>query len=300
MELPKSVSDIHKEYKELLQKMAVVSKQYEESMSLLEEKQKAWAIMEDKMEKNAATVKNKIRLEVGGKVFTTTKSVLLRLENTYFHAMLSSGKWKPDEDGVYFIDRSPKHFDRILEYLRTGEFSIAGLDAAAIEKLQNDLDYYQLASPNELQLQSIPNKGSLCWNPSLCGRCIALVNNNKIAVSIFEGYGDTDICVSSPSLCDRYTVLYTSHSSDGRLRVGFATWVPHHTDYYFYTVNDILTDRQELSTSGSRIECIYDRQQHTISFAINGHHCEVTYTDVHGDLYPAATLFTVGTALELL
>ena len=46
--------------------------------------------------------------------------------------------------GVYFIDRNPKYFDRILDYLRTGEFVWKGLDELGREKLEKDLDYYQI------------------------------------------------------------------------------------------------------------------------------------------------------------
>jgi hypothetical protein len=65
--------------------------------------------------------------------------------------MLSSGKWQPDEDGVYFIDRNPKHFDRILDYLRTGELTFEGLDDFAIRKLEKDLDYYMITLPKDMK-----------------------------------------------------------------------------------------------------------------------------------------------------
>src|SRR5437868_5805630 len=47
-------------------------------------------------------------------------------------------------EGVYFIDRNPKHFDRILDFLRTGKLSTSGLKPHHREKLMEDLDYYQI------------------------------------------------------------------------------------------------------------------------------------------------------------
>ena len=41
----------------------------------------------------------KIKLDVGGKIFATSKETLLRWPNTYFHGLLVSGNWKPDGDG---------------------------------------------------------------------------------------------------------------------------------------------------------------------------------------------------------
>ena len=55
-----------------------------------------------------------IKLNVGGKLFTTTRSTLTRngCEENYFF------KCK-DGDDVMFIDRSPVYFEIILDYLRT-------------------------------------------------------------------------------------------------------------------------------------------------------------------------------------
>jgi hypothetical protein len=138
---PTKAVDIRNSYNTFLENL---TKQIDERLVYLEEKEKEWEKLEAQMEKNAAIAKNKIRLEVGGTIFTTSKSVLLRLENTYFHAMLASGKWQPDEDGVYFIDRDPTHFGRIVEYMRTGELSFDGLDDESIKKLESDLDYFQI------------------------------------------------------------------------------------------------------------------------------------------------------------
>jgi hypothetical protein len=51
------------------------------------------------MEEHAAKAKTKIVLDVGGKKFAASKSTLLTFPGSYFWAMLSSGKWLPDEDG---------------------------------------------------------------------------------------------------------------------------------------------------------------------------------------------------------
>jgi hypothetical protein len=38
------------------------------------------------------------------------------------------GEWLPDEKGEYFIDRSNEGFERILDYLSTGELLLKGLN----------------------------------------------------------------------------------------------------------------------------------------------------------------------------
>ena len=51
---------------------------------------------------------------------------------------------QPEEDGAYFIDRSHKYFEVILEYLRTGKLSISHLNREQKDNLQHELDYYQI------------------------------------------------------------------------------------------------------------------------------------------------------------
>ena len=80
-----------------------VAAKIEERLKLLEEKEQKLAALEKRMEENAANVKQKVKLDVGGRIFATSKSSLLRFENSFFHAMISSGKWKPDEDGTLLL-----------------------------------------------------------------------------------------------------------------------------------------------------------------------------------------------------
>jgi hypothetical protein len=64
--------------------------------------------------------------------------------------------------GVYFVDRNPNHFDRILDYLRTGRFTFEGLDSIEKTKLKSDLDYYQIDLPEEVKFV-FPESKILTW-----------------------------------------------------------------------------------------------------------------------------------------
>ena len=59
----------------------------------------------------AAPSNNLIRVNVGGKVFTTRRSTFENAEGTYFEGLVSD-RWEvdKDEEGNIFIDRDPKHF----------------------------------------------------------------------------------------------------------------------------------------------------------------------------------------------
>ena len=60
-----------------------------------------------------------VRLNVGGEFFATTMDTLSKA--AYFNPFLSGRiQHGEDEGGALFIDRSPKLFAYILQYLRTG------------------------------------------------------------------------------------------------------------------------------------------------------------------------------------
>jgi hypothetical protein len=145
----------------------------------LEKKEKAMEEAEKKAEENAAKLKDRVKLDIGGKIFSTTKQTLLRIPNSFFHALICSEKWKPDENGlcsiffvvfflfsrthfplftlnertgVFFIDRDPKHFDRILNFLRDGELDFTDLQDYGRNKLIKDLDFYQIPIPPQFKV----------------------------------------------------------------------------------------------------------------------------------------------------
>ena len=68
-----------------------------------------------------------IKICVGGKDFKTTRGTLMSDQNSMLAKMLEGdllGRLTAARDpdtGGYFIDRSPKYFESILNFLRTGE-----------------------------------------------------------------------------------------------------------------------------------------------------------------------------------
>eukprot|EP01006_Ploeotia_vitrea_P021091 TRINITY_DN53427_c0_g1_i1.p1 TRINITY_DN53427_c0_g1~~TRINITY_DN53427_c0_g1_i1.p1 ORF type:complete len:342 (-),score=1.98 TRINITY_DN53427_c0_g1_i1:90-1034(-) len=87
-----------------------------------------------------------ITLDVGGTTFKTSQQTLLSRPDTFFWALIHSGtNWEEKEEATntYFIDRSPRMFDHILTYLRSGETpdwkSLSPHDRTQIER---DRDFY--------------------------------------------------------------------------------------------------------------------------------------------------------------
>ncbi|XP_060927259.1 BTB/POZ domain-containing protein KCTD9a isoform X1 [Limanda limanda] len=69
-----------------------------------------------------------LTLNIGGRLFTTTRSTLVSKEPESMLAHMFGEKdvWgnKQDEHGAYLIDRSPEYFEPILNYLRHGQLII--------------------------------------------------------------------------------------------------------------------------------------------------------------------------------
>lgn len=83
-----------------------------------------------------------VKLNVGGKIFTTTKQTLTS-QDTYFKVMFSGNhKLTRDGDGCVFIDRSHKHFNIILEFLRTGKIYLP--DGYDRDVLNEELEFYAI------------------------------------------------------------------------------------------------------------------------------------------------------------
>ena len=63
-----------------------------------------------------------INLNVGGQRFSTSRQTLTWISDSFFTAMLNGLiSTNRDEQGSIFIDRDPKLFSIILNYLRTKE-----------------------------------------------------------------------------------------------------------------------------------------------------------------------------------
>lgn len=165
------------------------AKTIEQRIRTLERKEAQLRQMEQAMRDHAATAKDRIKLDIGGRIFATSKANLLKFEGTmprfyackycvispwigsYFHALVSSGHWLPNEEGAYFIDISPKHFDHVLEYLRTGRLALEHVDDRAVAEIKGLFQYFLLRYPGF----------DFCWDGSKCGQQL-LVSNNRLTV----------------------------------------------------------------------------------------------------------------------
>lgn len=103
-----------------------------------------------------------IKLNVGGTYFTTSRTTLNKFSDcmlaimfsgisfhytskTLFLRSLGRHKIEKGDDGAYFIDRNPKYFEKILDYLRDGEIFLPTTKRECYE-LAKEANYYGLPS----------------------------------------------------------------------------------------------------------------------------------------------------------
>ena len=93
-------------------------------------------------------VKGKVKLDVGGFKFTTSRATLCRFPGMFLEVMFSGRHDYPteidEEDGSYFIDRDGRHFHHVLNFLRIGSVVSLPDSDGARDELAAEADFYGL------------------------------------------------------------------------------------------------------------------------------------------------------------
>ncbi|XP_024294604.1 BTB/POZ domain-containing protein KCTD9 isoform X2 [Oncorhynchus tshawytscha] len=99
-----------------------------------------------------------LTLNIGGRLFTTTRSTLVSKEpeSMLAHMFREKAVWgnKQDECGAYLIDRSPEYFEPILNYLRHGQLIInEGINLLGVLEEARFFGIAQLAEQLEVAIK---------------------------------------------------------------------------------------------------------------------------------------------------
>ncbi|KAH9258742.1 hypothetical protein BASA81_003244 [Batrachochytrium salamandrivorans] len=168
-----------------------------------------------------------VKLNVGGKYFSTNLENLTRDPRTYFGVMFS-GRWNikinPKDDAV-FIDRDPTYFGLILNYLRDGTIEVDELSTTQTNLLLREVDFYQLGS-----LYSKLDKAEFFPNPI---NAVTYSNNNSMARvgNDFRQWGTSATLFSltpfSPRVLEKHVKI--THGQSLRIGAAFRSDLAHGT-----------------------------------------------------------------------
>jgi len=284
----------------------------------------------------AASKLPRVRFSVRGEVFETTRKSLDRFPESYFSA-ISSGKWAPDLDGnCYKIDRDPIGFDKVIDYLRTGNLAGAYLRCSEAEKeaISAHLAYFMLPMPDNeslrkelIALHSNNNnkKGIQFWSDQVSPN-LSVIGSTVIKTSGGLRYNAAALGSLQNPNCFHIQVV---NSKNGWIMIGLA---PKHgfdikgrnsnaCGFFLYlATGGLFSQEGHLNApyltkicDGDIVSVFCDRDRNTISFQVRrpeeengkeaGTKAEVAFwlqDDFLLDLYPAIELFEPGTSLRLL
>ena len=151
VELDAMIKDVSKTQKELDEKIRVACEREEEVEAKEEQLQKEIHCMSE-LNKICET---RIKLDIGGHIYTTSVLTLTKDPQSMLAAMFSGRhSVKKEDDGSYFIDRDGTHFRYILNYLRDGGFKDGALPSDILKELQTEAEYYQLSGLVDLLLKA--------------------------------------------------------------------------------------------------------------------------------------------------
>ncbi|XP_002733127.3 BTB/POZ domain-containing protein KCTD6-like [Saccoglossus kowalevskii] len=138
-----------------------------------------------------------VNLNVGGKLYSTTRSTLTRYPDTMLGAMFS-GRMPSlkDAQGNYFIDRNGDMFKYILEFLRNGSI-ILPEDFKEFTALSVEVDFYQVAELTECLAEMMVKHSD--ENSSLVEEFIEVELQHESSPSLTI-YACDDILKSLPSI----------------------------------------------------------------------------------------------------
>ncbi|KAF0684027.1 Aste57867_23948 [Aphanomyces stellatus] len=194
-------------------------------LQALGEKQAQWDALEVRVQENIAAAAGAITLDVGGTLFKTSKSTLLRFDGSYFHALLGSGRWQPDDlaHKTFFLDLDPTAFHHVLRFLRTGELFLDDLSASDRFHVQHCLDYLYLPSLST-KAPPVPPPEPWLWDLASCttsdvrfsGRCrVVHMGHNSHYVSVVGNTPVTSCRLELNKISEDTCIGFLPRLSDG-------------------------------------------------------------------------------------
>jgi hypothetical protein len=176
--------DLRKTISEKAKKGSKTSKKIKEEIKSLEKEK-------EELSKQVFHVDEILELNVGGVVYTTTRTTLMKQKGTLL-CSLSSGKYNimRDEQGRYFIDRDGNIFRYILNFLRSGY--IGDLSRKELMLLRPEAEFYSIRS----LLTIIDNKLKEHFNSKFA----VLRYNENSNVNHLSWQGKTEPCKLTKTL----------------------------------------------------------------------------------------------------
>ncbi|CAL2033837.1 unnamed protein product [Caenorhabditis brenneri] len=151
---------------------------------------------------------NIVKLDIGGTLFKTSRSTLTKFDG-FFKTMLETDILiTKDESGAIFIDRDPKYFRLILNFMRDGQVKLPE-SQREVEELCVEAEYYLLDGLVELCSASI--KAAADTVKLNVGGTV--FQTTKETLTRYNGYFKTLINDESKAIRDENGYIFINRSS---------------------------------------------------------------------------------------
>jgi hypothetical protein len=127
-EISKLKSSLAERGKDLKKHQDELERDWEERKKNLATKEAEWEASKDVRNLVVVQTGTKVKLDVGGRIFSVSVGTLLKCKDSFFSALFGHG-WAspPGSDGTYFLDRDPTAYQTIFNYLRDGDSALENL-----------------------------------------------------------------------------------------------------------------------------------------------------------------------------
>jgi len=257
----------------------------EEELGAVQQLKRTWYEMQNKMKENAAKAKTKIKLNIGGQIFMTSKSTLLSMEGTYFHAMLSSEHGPPDEDGEYFIDRNPECFRLVLDYLIAGKLNLVDLPPRKMKMLKADMDYYRIKYPF-VDLTAVWYRHDNLSRACIYGAVVSHSGQIGVLGNVCDPASYKVKLVGHPEIqFNGYVGLSPKTKFQWKETCIVSGWFMGPCGYL--CSQDGEKPYRSVVMMNDTIEVLFDKENKTISYRVNDDEPIVAFKNVQNNIYPA-------------
>lgn len=128
---------------EIRDRITNLENQLAEEIQELQERKEKWDIQDQEAETIKATRgKQKVRINIYGKRFTTTIGTLLSVKDSLFYHMILSNEVDFNEE--LFFETNPVMFSHILDFLRTNIINLKRFSKDELRELRKVAEYFEI------------------------------------------------------------------------------------------------------------------------------------------------------------
>lgn len=137
-----SAATLKEELFNLKNRLETIEGQLTSQSKEIETRELKWDSIDKNIKYVLSTQGDRVRLNIGGKIFSTSVNTLLTIRDSFLARLVESGKIDIKEE--IFIDRTPKIFPFILDFYRFRKLDYKKLTKADSILLREEAEYYAI------------------------------------------------------------------------------------------------------------------------------------------------------------